>query len=463
MANTLFEINLKNDPRIIPELATFISSSAAKLGLSAKKVRFLCFTMETVLEYRMADLSDENSEIKVSVEDDGRYFKFAVTDLGNPYILTKNQQAILQRKLVDRYLFEQNGRKGQCFSFMYKYDSINSKTIIKVDKQELLDEDFTYRKVKNNDEDILSAIKCLFDTYGYEYYHQHLYSADNFRKCLDSGHYVPIMGINKHNQTMCYCALDENTWFMGVPEFSNLVTNPIARGKGLATQIFMQTEKIAKELDYEGIHVSAVAYHPYTQKMCNKLGYTPSAIEYEINPPGTGGYDDTRRLECVIGVKIFNKQRKHNLYLKQECNEMFKMVFDNENLNYEIINKDTNDEYENILTYVVDTDTSNCFVKIDECGKDIHEELSKTLSNEEIKNVDAITVNLNMNNPSSIRGYEALRQLGFICTGCIPGPLTGDYMLLQAFKVPPEYEKIVVEDNYRELVNQVYKLNKISI
>jgi len=462
MENSIFEISLKKDKRIIPELATFVSDSAKKLGLSEKKARFLCFTMETVLEYR-SDALNEDGEIKVSVEDTGSYFKFSVTDLGSPYILTKNQQAILKRKLVDRYLLEQKGRKGQCFSFMYKYDSIMPKLEVKVDKQELLDEDFTFRKVKKNDEDILSAIKCLFDTYGYEYYHQHLYSADNFRKCMNSGHYVPIMGVNKHNQTMCYCALDENTWFLGVPEFSNLVTNPIARGKGLATKIFMETEKIAEELKYEGIHVSAVAYHPYTQKMCNKLGYTPSAIEYEINPPGTGGYDNTRRLECVIGVKIFNKEKKHDLYLLEECNDMFSMIYSNEKLNYEIHNEEVNKGYENILTYIVDTDTSNCFIKIEECNDNIYDELNKTLSSEEIENVDAITVNLNMNHESSTKGYKALRKLGFIATGCIPGTLNGDYMLLQKFKVEPEYEKIVVEDNYRQLVEQVYKLNKIKI
>jgi len=463
MENTIFEITLKKDKRIIPELATFVSQSAKKLGLSDKKARFLCFTMETVLEYRSDAIEDENGEIKVSVDDTGSFFKFSVTDFGSPYILTKNQQAILKRKLVDRYLFEQKGRKGQCFSFMYKYDALKEKIEIKVDKQELLDEDFSFRKVKKNDEDILSAIKCLYDTYGYDYYHQHLYSAENFRKCMNSGSYVPIMGVNKHGQTMCYCALDENSWFKGVPEFSNLVTNPIARGKGLATKIFVETEKIAEELNYEGIHVSAVAYHPYTQKMCNKLGYTPSAIEYEINPPGTGGYDNTRRLECVIGVKIFNKTKKHELYLRPECNDMFKMIFNNEKLNYEIHNEEVSSDNENVITYIVDTDTNNCFVKIEECGNDIYEELEKMVNNEEVKNVDAITVNLNMNHPSNTKGYDALRKLGFICTGCIPGTINGDYMLLQAFKVAPEYEKIVVEPNYRELVEELYKLNKIVI
>ena len=312
----------------------------------------------------IAEFEKDNPEIKIKVEDNGSYFTFSVTDLGSPYILSNNQRNILKRKLVDRYSFEQSGRKGQTFSFSFKYDKpIDEKVVTK--QEELLDEDFSFRRVNNNDEDILKVINCLYATYGYDYYHQHLYSVDNFKKYMNSGRYVPILGENKHGQAMSYCALDENVWFLSVPEFSNLVTSPIARGKGIATKIFKETERIAEELNYEGIHVSAVAYHPYTQKMCNKLGYVPCAIEYSINPKGTGGYDDTRRLDCVIGVKVFNKTRMHDLYLDKECNEMYSSIFDELNLNYEIHN-DINDSVEDsILTYVVDTDTSNSFVKID--------------------------------------------------------------------------------------------------
>lgn len=462
MNNTVFELNIKNDSRIIPEIAKFVSDSAFKLGLSNKKSYYLCFTIETVLELRTKAISEDNPEIKIKVEDDGTYFTFSVTDLGSPYILSDNQRNILKRKLVDRYSFEQSGRKGQTFSFGFKYDKPQN-IEFETKQEELLDEDFSFRRVKNEDEDILRVINCLYATYGYDYYHQHLYSVENFKKYMSSGRYVPIIGENKHDQAMSYCALDENVWFLGVPEFSNLVTSPIARGKGVATKIFKETEKIAEDLNYEGIHVSAVAYHPYTQKMCNKLGYVPCAIEYSINPKGTGGYDDTRRLDCVIGVKVFDKNRKHDLYLEKECNEMYSSIFDELNLNYEIHNEVNDNTEESILTYVVDTDTSNAFVKIDECSKDIYEELSKLINNDEVKEMDVITVNLNMNHPSSIKGYKVLRELGFISVGTIPGGLNGDFMLLQKFKVEPEYEKIVTEPNYYELVKKLYKLNGIEV
>jgi len=465
MGNTLFEITLKNDKRIIPEVASFISNSAVKLGLSENKANFLCFTIETALEYRVDAIDEKNPDIKVTVEDNGRFFKFNVTDLGSPYILTKNQQTILKRKLVDKYSFEQRGRKGQCFSFSYKHDVLKPVEALQPKEEELLDTNFKFRRLKHTDSDVLEAVTCLYETYGYDYYHQHLYSVDSFKKYMSNGRYVPIIGENEHKQFMCYCALDENEWFLGVPEFSNLVTKPLARGQGLATEIFKETERIAADMNYEGIHVSAVAYHPYTQKMCNKLGYTPSAIEYSINPPGTGGYGDgDRRLECVIGVKIFNKTKKHDLYLDPACNKIMSMVYDELELNYQMHNEEYQaDSEESLLTYVVDTDTSNSFFKIDQCGKNFKADMEEILAKEEIKEVDAITVNLDMTHPSAINGYRVLRELGFICTGCIPGCKNGDFMLLQAFKVKPEYEKIVVEPNYKLLLDEVFKLNNITI
>lgn len=462
MENKIINLDIKRDPRIIPELSQFVSDTAKKLGLSKRKAYYLCFVLETALELRMNDINDDNSIVSIDVFDNGNYFKFSLTDFGNPYILTKNQQEILKRNIVDKFSFEQNGRKGQCFSFSYYYDAQPKQEII-VNKEELLDDDFSFRKLNNDDEDILSAIKCLYASYGFEYFHQNLYSVENFKKYFRSGRYIPIIGENKHLQKMCYCALDENVWFEGVPELSNLVTNPIVRGKGLASRIFEQTEVIAKGEGYEGVHVSAVAYHPYTQKMCNKFKYTPSAIEYSINPIGTIGCNEDRRSDCVIGIKVFNKTKKHELYLDKECNEVISSIFDQEKLNYEIHNDINSNNIEiSDLAYVIDIDTKNCFVKLDTCGKNIEHELADILGKQEIQNMDVITVNLNMNDSSATQGYLALKENGFICGGCIMGPKNGDYLLMQKFKVTPEFDKIVLEDNYKKLQIKLNKLNNIN-
>lgn len=459
MENEIIKLEIKRDTKIIPELAMFISNTANKLGLSKRKTYYLCFVLETALELRMNDIKNDDSIVIISVIDNGKYFKFSLTDFGSPYILTNNQKEILKRNIVDKFSFEQNGRKGQCLSLSYYYDAKPKEKIV-INKEELLDDDFSFRKLTNDDEDILSAIKCLYASYGFEYYHQSLYSVDTFKKCMKSGRYIPIVGENSHQQKLCYCALDENAWFEGVPELSNLVTNPIARGKGLATSIFKEAEIIGKNENYEGIHVSAVAYHPYTQKMCNKFDYTPSAIEYSINPPGTGGYNNDTRSDCVIGIKIFNKNKKHDLYIADECNELISSIFDSEELNYQIHNNDKiSDIKTSDLTYVIDLDTGNCFVKLDICSNSIEQELNELIEKEEIQNMEVITINLNINHQNAIKGYRALKNKGFICGGIIMGPKNGDYLLLQSFKVKPEYEKIVLEDNYKELKTMLDKIN----
>ena len=462
MSNTLFEIKLRNEKRLIPNISHFVAESASKLGLSKKKAMFLCFTLETLLELRTNEISEENPEIKIHVEDNGYLLTISETDLGAPYILTKNQQAILKNGLVDKFYFEQHGRKGQCFSFIYKYEAIIDDELVKPKEETLLDTTFSFRRVKNEDEDILEAVKCLYASYGYDYYHQNLYSVASFKKYMQSGNYVPIIGENAHHQIVCYCALDENDWFKGAPELSNLVTKPLARGYHLATEIFLEAENTAREMKYEGIHVSAVAYHPYTQRMCNKYNYTPCAIEYSINPAGTGGYDKDRRLDCVIGIKILNKTKKHELYIDESCNEMIKSIFDKESLNYEIHNYIKSENFENDLTCFVDTDTNNCFIKIDEYGSQFKEDVLKSLNDKDVRLMDVITINVNINKACAIEEYRILKELGFICVGVLPGCENGDYLLLQAFKVDPAYDKIVLEPNYQKLANTVMKLNNIN-
>ena len=67
-----------------------------------------------------------------------------------------------------------------------------------------------------------------------------------------------------------------------------------------------------------------------------------------------------------------------------------------------------------------------------------------------------------MNHINSKDGYDVLKKKGFICGGTIMGPKNGDYMLLQSFKVKPEYGKIVLEENYKELQTKLNKFNNIS-
>jgi len=464
MGKPILELSFKKQNEIIPEVARFVGESAAKLGLSEKKSRFLCITIEAALEMRMSQINEDNPEVTLSIEDNGSCFKFTIKDLGEPYILTENQQRLLNKKLVDRYSFEQNGRNGQCISFVYRYNKNKAPAEVQVQEEVLLDENFAFGPVANTDEAVLEAVKCLYGVYGYEYFHQAMYSVEGFRKYMANGRYIPIIAKNEHGQAMCYCALDENEWFLGVPEFGYLVTKDAAKGRGLANQAFVEAENIARDMKYEGVHVSAVAYHPYTQKMCNKWGYTPSAVEYSINPAGTGGYGDgeDRRLDCVIAIKIFNKDRHHDLYLSPECNKIFKMIFDPEGVKYTIHNDaPKSDATRSVLSYFVDTDTDNCFMKIDECGKNFRKEMQNILSKSEVMNCKATTINLNINHPSAIAGYKTLRELGFICTGSIPGCKNGDFMLLQSFAVEPEYDKIVLEDNYKEFEREIRELNGI--
>lgn len=460
--DNLLEITLKNNKKIIPEISSFISESANKLGLDKKKSTFLCFTLETLLELRTSAISEENPQIKLSVIDNGSYFKISVTDLGEPYILTKNQQAILKKGLVDKYSFEQLGRKGQCFSFTFNYTpKINTEELEPKKEETLLDENFSFDILPSADEEILEAIKCIYASYGYQYFHQHLYSVESFKKYVKGNTYVPIICKNEHKQVMCYCALDENQWFKGIPEFSNLVTKPLARGKKLATRIFTKTEEVAKNLSYEGIHVSAVAYHPYTQKLCNKFNYTPCAIEYAINPPDTIGPTTPGRSSCVLCVKIFNKQKKHTIFVSEECKNMVDSIFKSEELNYEINTTGINLLTDSSIDYIIDSDTDNCFIKVDRCGEEFEKEFSKIIKSEEVLSMDVTTVNLCMNHPSAISGYNILKKLGFICTGILPGSKNGDFLIMQSFKEIPDFNNIVLEDNYKKLAKEVKGINNL--
>ena len=60
---------------------------------------------------------------------------------------------------------------------------------LKNDITELLDRDFTCRLVKDNDEDIIKALNCIYSHYKYDYLHQALYDLDYFKDVIRNGRF----------------------------------------------------------------------------------------------------------------------------------------------------------------------------------------------------------------------------------------------------------------------------------
>ena len=169
---------------------------------------------------------------------------------------------------------------------------------------ELKDKDFTCRTVKEDTEDIVKALECIYSHYRYGYLHQALYDIDYFMEILRNGRYFAAVAENRSGQIMGFGALDEHPWFRGLMEMGGLVVNPIARGLGLGDRLDDYRIEAGRERGVMGLFSTPIMPNPASQRLLTRHGFTATGMYFHAGGPeslGSSG-DGFHPMDCGFGV-----------------------------------------------------------------------------------------------------------------------------------------------------------------
>ena len=451
------------DIRLVPGTALWLSDVAEKYGVSAGHAASLCFVVENTLERRVRDPSREVRAFIVTVEDHAKTVSVSITDKGEPYVLSEKQREILRAGLVRSFSFEQLAIDGQCLRFdAEKEAGAETEPITpKAQEETLLDTDIRCRLTGTDDEDILQAIRVIYSNYGFCYVHQDIYRHEHFRAALLSGKYVSILAENAHGQAIGHLALDEHEWFPGIPELCNLVVKGFARGLKASGLLVAAGLEAGRSKQFEGLYGMPVVHHSVSQKLLNRHGFTACGFYFHFAPSSVNGpeEDDGNRLDTAICVDILNREKMHALYLPAECADFVCGVFEAESAAYELLSEGESPRSETVLSYRLDTVNKSLELRVDNVGRDFAGSLAALEVSEDVDMTEVVMIYLNMNDPGCPAAYRYYRERGCIFTGCLPGSSSGDYLPMQHLKSAPiVQEKMVLEPNYREMLDRLLEL-----
>ena len=461
MNNVFLRAQVIPSETTIPTIAQFIADMSRPLGFSDRRLKLICFAVESILDLRAPQIGAQNPYVEIEISKNLDSILISVSDKGLPYVLTENQRRMMSRGLADGYRLEQLGAGGQRLTLILKQESGADIELPHLEDETLLDACLAFRKVADTDEDINEAIKCLYSAYGYEYIHQAIYKISHFREILESGAFLPVMAGNAHGQVLGMGALVRDADFPGLYEISNLATKPFARGHHVANRIVSELMREMDALRAEGCYCCPVAFHTATQKICNAAGLTPTGFVLHGFPPNAVGSfrDGDRRPDYALCFRVTDKEKHHTLYLPEEPREMVTDVFRQEALNFSVSDQADFDP-ETRVVMEVDRYASSAFVVADACGREFEEKMNAILSDRDVMASDMILLLLNVNRPGAIRAYSHLRRSGFIFTGTFPGCENGDYIVMQHLMgIPFEREKICLAPNYSEYLDRILAVN----
>ena len=456
----MIQLTISNDKRLLPGTASYISMVAKEYGVPDKRCDMLCFLVETVLEKRVDSLNEQNPHITVGMEETMREIRISITDKGVPYVLTENQKNMLRKGLADRFTLEQLGAQGQRISICFDHEYTEKEEHVK-ENVELLDRDISCFLTGTSDEEIIEAIRCIYSVYGYDYLHPQIFQVEHFRQNLTGGSYISMMCRNTHGQILGHVALEEQDVFPGLVEHCNLVVKPFARGLGAAGRLTDDVLKAGADKGKKGIFSRPNLVHQATQKILNKCGFVPCAIDFNgvWYTEQKKDFGDSDRGQWAYAVHMFDTESEHVLYLPDECRDFITDIFEQTGMKYRIEASDELRSEPSSVSWDVLPSGKTLDVMINSIGPDLEKRLEEIAEQESMYSVRTTLYYLNMNDPGCIGCYEEFRRRGFIFSGCLPGSTAGDFIIMEDLKgYEPDRAHIDPAPGYREMLDKLYDI-----
>lgn len=321
------------------------------------------------------------------------------------------------------------------------------------------DTNFHVKEVLDDLEDITEAIACLHQEYGFSYAYEDLYKADSFKEIVKSGAFSSYLAVNDHGEIAGHLGLSESSALPNMPEISSVVIKRQFRGLHFGDKMFAASVDQARLKGKPAVWVQPTAFHTGTQRICNKLGFTPCGFLFEyVNKDIVSEYNvNFRRLDLTMAVKLF-EDYQFSFYCPEEIKTFSKKVFSD--LKSPVEFKEGNG-YQSESTIQVDVNPRTLSMKlvIESAGEDFEDIIFQNMNRVQQDKLEMVEVLLSLEDESAIAAYEHLRQKHFIFGGILPGSDKGVYCVMQYLcGNVPQFDKLVTTDGYTEVL---YELKKI--
>ena len=335
---------------------------------------------------------------------------------------------------------------------------------LKNDITELLDRDFTCHLVKDNDEDIIKALNCIYSHYKYDYLHQALYDLDYFKDVIRNGRFTAAVAENKHGQIAGFGANDAHPWFPGLMEMGGLIVHPVARGNGLGDMLDDFRIEEGRKKGIRGLFSTPIMPNPASQILLSRHGFIPTGMYFHAGGPeslGASG-DGIHPMDCGFSVYIYDKETLHGIYAPKEIKNFLKDVMDEVGIKYEFKESTGSKADKTGIDFNHEVPSKLLETRILGIGPDFPEVIERLPYHEDDDtDIQALMMLISLNDPGCPELYRYLREHGFIFAGSVPGG-EEDLIVMEHLKHPIYKDFIKIQPDYEAIMSKVLKINGLE-
>lgn len=436
---------LANAKTLLSPALAFIDQVCAHLKIESGKAMKFRLACEEILHDRLTNAYAEQGEVRVDILLSSSSLEVSVVDKGAPYWKDKNRynpQAVdsaaqgledfLMAHMADRVGMEKLGRHGQRFFLQTALPTPWLPERREAREEEPLDRDFQIRPTGMDDEDIIRAIACIHNEYGYTYGYERLYYPERFRELIGNGDFHSFLTVNAHGQVAGHYGLAFSDVHPGMPEMATVVVKRAFRRNNLFDAMVRHVVDVAASLDMHALCMQPTAYHTATQRLALRYGfaatgflfhYTNADMESEYNKDGS-------RLSLAIAVKVLHPKDARVVYAPPQTRAFLETVYGRLGV-ARTFGAPTEARGSSELKSEMNPLMRSGKMVVWRVGGDFAEELQRLTEEFRRNKIEMLELLLPLDDAATPVAYDAAVALGYCFTGLIPCGGRGDLLVLQ--------------------------------
>lgn len=461
----IVSLTTRNNIKLAPLAYDYVKSFACGIGMSEEKSENIAQLTREVLERRMLNGYKGIGEVTLDILAGLDRIQVEIADRGIPYWVDVQSERKNHSIRPDEFAIKKLGTEGQRFCMTFylepEIDILSYKKQEDVE-EELLDESFHVHRVESNEKEITEIMRCIYYNFGFDYPNCRIYETPHLSKLLESGKQWSYLGMNDHGQVLGHVSLAFHDEFPGMPEIGSLVSKQFCRGHNVAGRMVEQLCKDASEAGVPGAYAVPVGFHPFSQKIFNRLGFVPVGMILHYLPSKNAWEyaEGDRRMDMFVCAKMFHDPGKKTVYIPSKHRDFISGLYGKLGIDCDCHTSVCGDQPEAEGQYSISQDPSLLMAEflIHHVTDDFEEDLRHIMDDFRANHMELVKVYLNISDPSAIKAYDILEKNGYYFGGILPGCETGEYMMMgHLMGIPMKWDRITPAGDSQEVLDYIQK------
>ncbi len=439
------ELSFSNEPRVLPGVQAFVSTTLLQLPLPADQSGRLAELVMVVVKDAVEHAYPPGEEglIKLTISEIADKLEIGIRDFGLPQDVHLLEKQLHEAGLAAARLYGRNaadlvdqmhwlsfGPRGKALQLIkwlhtaHIVDTSPAEVLAHVSSDVPLAPEQPYTVRRMLPEEAVQISQLMYRTYGTTYFNKDVYYPDRIAAQNRHETLLSIVAVGEDGCIAGHCALERNQEGP-VAEIGQAAVDPAHRGRGLLDRMKDALEKEAQALQLVAWYADAVAVHTFTQQSDAHHGGHVCGVDLAVSPKTETFRNiasrQPQRVSCVLYFHWLQSPQPRTVFMPSRHQEIVAAIYKNLQCPFEFGEPSSATQEHGTLAVQFERRAALATLRAGRLGKDsalaIRHAARELVEKSRAK---AIVVELPLDEPATADVCEALEADGLAFTGIGP-------------------------------------------